>query len=158
MLNVTFALSRKKIEIDYNTHLGHYVLTYNPGLTSNNQLPFVFYILGGEKKVERKKNKRKFWAMEFERFPPRFCAMTVALRKRGSGRCLLSWILPLAGFPSLASLGYPEKEHDHPMFGWRTAGQLHNFLGLMTVSPWWVRVGWVSLKPWPRQRPGTNQT
>ena len=62
MLNVTFALSRKKIEIDYNTHLGHYVLTYNPGLTSNNQLPFVFYILGGggRRKWKEKRIKENF--------------------------------------------------------------------------------------------------
>lgn len=96
-------------------------------------------------------------SMEFGRFQAKFCVVTVALRRKGSGHCLWSCRLLQVGFPWQAFPGHPVRVHGHRVSVWRTSCRSHNSWATMRASPWLVLEGQVSLKLWPMQHPSIHQ-
>lgn len=101
------------------------------------------------------KQTNKFWvrAMEFELFQSKFCAVTVALRRKGNDHFLWSWKLLQGGSLLLASLGHLLTMRCHPMSEYRISVLFRTSQVSGTSSPSLDQEELVSWKPWLMQCP-----
>lgn len=102
----------------------------------------------------------KFWvrAMEFELFQSKFCAVTVALRRKGNDHFLWSWKLLQGGSLLLASLGHLLTMRCHPMSEYRISVLFRTSQVSGTSSPSLGQEELVSWKPWLMQCPERTRT